>query len=162
MPFRDLLAVVERARIVPFVGAGMSKPMGMPLWGEALKELLGRLPGADAAAINAQIDAGHYLGAAQALVDHDDVQTTNFVRTKYRIQKIKLGGPMVLLPRIAKGCVVTTNFDDAIEETYRGVNVEFKATCTERRSTTSSRVRCAATTACSSCTATRTTPPPIS
>lgn len=126
-PFAELLAAVERGRVVPFVGAGMSKPMGMPLWGEALKELLGRLPGADTAAINAQINAGQYLAAAQALVEHDHVLTSNFVRTKYRVQKIKLAGPMVLLPRIAKGCVITTNFDDAIEQTYRGVNVEFHA-----------------------------------
>ncbi len=34
---------------------------------------------------------------------------------------------MGLLPRIAKGCVITTNFDDAIEQTYRGVGVEFHA-----------------------------------
>lgn len=126
-PFAELLAAVERGRVVPFVGAGMSKPMGMPLWGEALKELLGRLPDADAAGINALIESGQYLAAAQALVEHDAVQTTNFVRTKYRVQKIKLAGPMVLLPGIAKGCVIATNFDDAIEQIYRGVNVEFNA-----------------------------------
>lgn len=126
-PFRDLLAAVERGRVVPFVGAGMSRPMGMPLWGEALRKLLNRLPDADAAAISALIDSDQYLAAAQALVQHDPVQAENFVRTTYRVQKIKLGGPMVLLPRIAKSCVITTNFDDAIEQTYRGVNVEFDA-----------------------------------
>lgn len=126
-PFAELLAAVERGRIVPFVGAGMSTSMGMPLWGDSLKELLNRLPGADAAAINSQIDAGRYLDAAQALVEHDVVQTENFVRTKYRIQKIKLAGPMMLLPRIAKGCVITTNFDDAIEQVYGRDDVRFDA-----------------------------------
>ena len=124
-PFQDLLDAVERGRVVPFVGAGMSKAMGMPLWAEALKQLLTRLPAADAPAITALIDSGQYLAAAQALVDHDPVQTTNFVRTIYRVQKIKLDGPMLLLPRFAKGCVVTTNFDDAIEQTYRRDKVEF-------------------------------------
>lgn len=126
-PFRDLLAAVERERIVPFVGAGMSKPMGMPLWGEALKELLGRLPGADTVKINSLIDSGKYVTAAQALVEHDAVQVTNFIRTRYRIQEIKLAGPMVLLPSIAKGCIITTNFDDAIEQVYRRNGVEFHA-----------------------------------
>lgn len=126
-PFQDLLSAVERGRVVPFVGAGVSKPMGLPLWGEALRKLLDRLPNANIDAIQAEIDAGRYLAAAQALVEHDPVQVENFVRTTYRVQKIKLAGPMVLLPRIAKGCVITTNFDDAIEQTYRGANVEFHA-----------------------------------
>lgn len=124
-PFQDLLDAVDRGRVVPFIGAGMSKPMGMPLWGEALKQLLARLPAADGPAITTLIDAGQYLAAAQAQVDHDAVQVTNFVRTTYRIQKIKLDGPMLLVPRFAKGCIVTTNFDDAIEETYRRDKVEF-------------------------------------
>jgi hypothetical protein len=126
-PFGELLEVVDRGRLVPFVGAGMSKPMGMPLWGEALTELLGRLPAANTGAIAALIEAGNYLAAAQALVEHDPVQTENFVRTKYRVQKMHLAGPMVLLPRIAKGCVITTNFDDAIEQVYRRDGVEFHA-----------------------------------
>jgi SIR2-like domain len=127
IPFSELIAAVERGRIVPFVGAGMSKPMGMPLWGEALIELLSRLPGADVTAITAQIDSGQYLAAAQRLVDYDPVQTANFIRTKYRVQKMKLTGPMVLLPRIAKGCVITTNFDDAIEQIYGRDDVHFDA-----------------------------------
>lgn len=126
-PFQDLLDAVERGRVVPFIGAGMSKPMGMPLWAEALKQLLARLPAADGAAITALIDAGQYVAAAQALVNYDAVQATNFIRTIYRVQKIKLDGPMLLVPRFANGCIVTTNFDDAIEQTYRRDKVEFNA-----------------------------------
>jgi hypothetical protein len=125
--FHDLLDAVERGRIVPFIGAGMSRPMGMPLWAEALTQLLARLPAADVPRITALVEAGKYLEAAQALVDHDSVQTANFLRTTYRIQKVKLDGPMLLVPRFAKGCVITTNFDDAIEQTYRRDSVEFHA-----------------------------------
>jgi hypothetical protein len=125
--FRDLIAAVSRSRVVPFVGAGMSKPMEMPLWGEALRKLLARFPSADSTKIGAQIDAGDYLNAAQALAAHDQVQTENFVRTTYRVHELKLRGPLVLLPPIAKGCVITTNFDDAIEVIYRRENVVFDA-----------------------------------
>lgn len=125
--FEDLLHAVERGRVVPFVGAGMSKPVGMPLWGEALTQLLGRLPGANRPAITASIDGGNYLEAAQALAEHDPVQTSHFIRTTYRAQVMKLAGPLLLLPRFAKGCIVTTNFDDAIEKTYELGGVEFKA-----------------------------------
>lgn len=126
-PFRELIAAVERSRVVPFVGAGMSKPMGMPLWDEALRELLSRLPAADVAGITEMINTGRHIAAAQALAAHDPVQTENFIRTKYRVQEIRLAGPMLLLPRIAKGCVITTNFDDAIEQVYGKDGVHFDA-----------------------------------
>lgn len=116
--FEDLLQAVERGRVVPFVGAGLSKPHGMPLWGEALEQLLKRLPGADAEAINEMIVTGRYLEAAQALAGHDAVQCSHFIRTTYRANKLKLAGPLLKLPKFAKGCIVTTNFDDAIEKTY--------------------------------------------
>lgn len=127
VPFQDLIDAVQRGRIVPFVGAGLSKPIGMPLWGESLTQLLGRLPGADTPPISALIASGSYHEAAQMLAQHDSVQTTNFIRTTYRAQKINLAGPMLLLPRFAKGCIVTTNFEDAIEKTYELNGVEFKA-----------------------------------
>jgi hypothetical protein len=127
VPFQDLIDAVERSRIVPFIGAGLSKPIGMPLWGEALTLLLNRLPGADAPAVSALIASGNYLDAAQSLAEHDYVQTTNFIRTTYRAQKINLAGPMLLLPRFAKGCIVTTNFEDAIEKVFELNGVEFKA-----------------------------------
>lgn len=131
--FEDLLQAVERGRVVPFIGAGLSKPLGMPLWGEALFLLLARLPGADAPAIRALIDSGRFLEAAQQLAAHDRVQTSNFIRTTYRAQQLKLkAGPLQHLPRFAKGCIVTTNFDDAIEKTYEGFihqgkSLDFKA-----------------------------------
>lgn len=127
-PFEDLLQAVERGRVVPFVGAGLSKPLGMPLWGEALLLLLSRLPGADATAVQTLVAGGQYLEAAQLLASHDPVQTSHFIRTTYRAQQLKLAaGPLQHLPRFAKGCVVTTNFDDAIEKTYEGKKLEFKA-----------------------------------
>lgn len=126
-PFQDLLGAARRGRVVPFIGAGMSKPMGMPLWSEALKLLLARLPAADGPAITAMINSGQHLEAAQALADCDSVQTTNFIRTTYRNQTLEPDGPMLLVPRFAKGCVITTNLDEAIEQSYRNDGVEFHA-----------------------------------
>jgi hypothetical protein len=124
----DLLQAVERNRVVPFVGAGLSRPLGMPLWGEALTQLLARMPDADATAIQPLIQSGKYLEAAQKLAAHNRVQTSHFIRTTYRAQQLKLhAGPMQHLPRFAKGCVVTTNFDDAIEKTYEARKLDFKA-----------------------------------
>lgn len=129
----DMLLAIERGRVVPFVGAGLSKPLGMPLWGDALTQLLGRLPGADAPKIQALIASGQYLEAAQELAAHDKIQTSHFIRTTYRAQQLRLNaGPLRHLPRFARGCLVTTNFDDAIEKTYEGAThqgkpLDFKA-----------------------------------
>lgn len=126
-PFQDLLAAVERGRVVPFVGAGMSRPMGMPLWAEALEKLVERIPGADKVKILKLIEEGRYLDAAQYLYECDAVQVKNFIRTAYRRNKLNPSESMRLLPRIGNGCVITTNFDDAIEQTYHLEGMEFRA-----------------------------------
>jgi SIR2-like domain len=123
--FEDLLRAVERGRVVPFVGAGLSKPLGMPLWGEALEEILGLLPDADKPTISSLIASGQYLEAAQQLAEHNSIRLSNFISTKYRTNSVdKIVGPLRHLPRIAKGCVVTTNFDDAIEKAYSDVKFD--------------------------------------
>ena len=123
-PCHDLVNAAKRQRIVPFVGAGLSKPMNMPLWGEALKTLHRRLPNLNDPHLTTLIDSGQYLEAAQILANHDADLTNNFICTTYRVQSID--GPVVLLPQIAHGCIVTTNFDDAIEEVYKRSSVAFE------------------------------------
>ncbi len=131
--FTDLLLAADRGRVVPFVGAGLSKPLGMPLWGEALTQLLARLHGVDVAAIQPLIESGQYLLAAQRMAAHDAAVTSAFIRNTYRAQELRLkAGPLQHLPRFARGCIVTTNFDDAIEKTYEqaiyhGKPMDFKA-----------------------------------
>jgi len=99
----------------------------MPLWGEALEQLLVRLAPPNADTIKQLITDGRYLDAAQALAAYSEVQTANFINTTYSVKGRQLSGPILLLPRAGKGCVVTTNFDDAIEETYRLGQAEFGA-----------------------------------
>jgi hypothetical protein len=122
-PFRELADAISRRRIVPFVGAGLSQPMDMPLWGQAMRKLHDRIHNPNDPAIAALIYAGRFLEAAQALADHSLVLTINFIRTTYRVQKVI--GPVLLLPRIAHGCIVTTNFDDAIEEVWKREGLAF-------------------------------------
>lgn len=116
-PFRELADAIERQRIVPFVGAGLSQPLGMPLWGAALRKLHDRIYNPNNPTISEMIDQGQFLEAAQALADHSPVLANNFIRTTYHVQKVV--GPVTLLPRIANGCIVTTNFDDGIEEAFK-------------------------------------------
>jgi hypothetical protein len=115
-PLRELVEAVARQRIVPFVGAGFSKPMGMPLWGEAMRAVHNRICNPSDPTISDHIDHGRYLEAAQALADRSAILLNNFIRTTYRVQS--LSGAAELLPKIAHGCIVTTNFDDAIEAVF--------------------------------------------
>ncbi len=124
--FADLLQAVSRGRVVPFVGAGLSAACGMPLWGDALGLLLTRLEPPDAEEIRSAIAQGGYLRAAQALAAFDAAQTASFISTTYRLRELRLSGPVTLLPKLAHGCIVTTNFDDAIEKTYERADMRFE------------------------------------
>ncbi len=116
-PFRQLVDAVGRKRVIPFVGAGLSVPMKMPKWKDALDKISSKLPDLNFENFESQMNGFSYLDAAQVLVDHDLHVTYNFIRTTYKVEEIK--GVVLLLPQIASGCIVTTNFDDAIEEVFK-------------------------------------------
>lgn len=124
--YADLLQAFSRGRVVPFVGAGLSSACGMPLWGDALSQLVARLAPPNAAEIQAQIASGEYLHAAQALAEFDTAHTASYISTTYRLRELRLAGPVTLLPKLAGGCIVTTNFDDAIEKTYERAELRFE------------------------------------
>ncbi|AKB36163.1 hypothetical protein MSSAC_1573 [Methanosarcina siciliae C2J] len=121
--FRELVEAVRRQRIVPFIGAGLSKSMNMPLWGEALQTLRAKLPNLIDSNFNVHLENGRYLDAAQILADHDGILTQNFIRTTYSVQEVE--GPVTMLPQIARGCIITTNFDRAVEEVFKRESVAF-------------------------------------
>lgn len=116
--FLDLVDAIRSGRIAPFVGAGLSKPCGYPMWGEALRKIALKLNGLavqDIAPLMAQYD---YLQAAQVLHDAAAEQVRHFIKTEFR-QRGAINGPARLLPELANGCIVTTNFDTVIEDLFR-------------------------------------------
>ncbi len=123
LPFSELTDAIERQRIVPFIGAGLSKPMDMPLWTDAMRKLHDRIHYPNDPDISKLIDDGKYLEAAQVLADHNLTLTNNFIRTTYRVQKVV--GSVLLLPHIGHGCIVTTNLDNAIEEVFKRDGITF-------------------------------------
>jgi hypothetical protein len=111
--FLDMAKAIGKKRTVPFIGAGLSAPMGMPTWAKALSLLNSRIDDPSSADVEELISATRYLDAADILFKTNPEIAKNFVRTTYRVTKID--GALRLLPALANGCVVTTNFDDAIE-----------------------------------------------
>ena len=119
--FKELIGAIERRRVAPFIGAGMSYACGYPMWGEALEKVKAKVGAVDEDAFQAAIDAYDYLEAAQILWDAGDVHLRNFIRTEFsdgRLPKGKVIGPALHLPRISFGCIVTTNFDPVIETVF--------------------------------------------
>lgn len=125
--FRDLVDAIKKKRIVPFVGAGASKPLGFPLWGDALSEILTRIDGTPREPIQSEIDNYNFLHAAQLLWDADSTQVKNYIRNKFAKQNVagaNMVGPITLLSDISEGCIITTNFDSVIEEAIGRGNFE--------------------------------------
>lgn len=138
--FNRFIDVLNRKKVAPFIGAGVSKPYNYPLWGEAISLIIGKLEGVAAsdqkagqpANENLQdvknlINSGNYLVAVQKLYEHNKVIMDNFINTKFDGAEHKaLNGIIDLIPLITDGCVITTNFDKLLETVFERRNRPFK------------------------------------
>ncbi|MCR9161684.1 MAG: SIR2 family NAD-dependent protein deacylase [Nannocystaceae bacterium] len=114
--FTDLLDRVGRGCVVPFVGAGMSVPSGMPGWSDFLA-LLASESGCKRV-VTSEMRKGRFEDAATVVVERLGV---NAFRERYRSSFQLRGlpqGAVRTLPKIASGAVVTTNFDPVLEHTF--------------------------------------------
>ena len=116
--FLDLVDAVRSERIAPFMGAGLSRPCGYPMWGEALRKIAQKLQGLDVQDIEPLMAQYDYLQAAQVLHDASAQQVQHFIKTEFR-QRGAIIGPVALLAQLANGCIVTTNFDTVIEDLFK-------------------------------------------
>lgn len=117
--FLDLVDAIRYGRIAPFVGAGLSAACDYPMWGAALRKIAQKLNGLavqDIEPLMAQFD---YLQAAQVLHDAAADQVRHFIKTEFRQRAKAVEGPVLLLPELAQGCIVTTNFDSVIEDLFQ-------------------------------------------
>lgn len=119
--FLDLVDAIRFGRIAPFVGAGLSKACGYPMWGEALRKIAQKLDGLGVQDIEPLMAQYDYLQAAQVLQDAAAQQVQHFIKTEFR-QRGAIHGPVRLLPELSNGCIVTTNFDTVIEDLFRDQN----------------------------------------
>jgi len=106
--------------LVPFLGAGLSTPFGFKDWRNLL---LGACPPGLLNRITRQLDANNYEGAAETLLKElgaDGFQ--NMVAAfagDSNLEGVDLSsGTVSLLPLLANGPVVTTNFDRVLERAF--------------------------------------------
>jgi SIR2-like domain len=116
--------------VLPFVGAGLSIPFGFKGWQQFL------LTQAKFAAIEKKIKTrtkrGEYEEAAQDLLEalkprrFEDALLSEYGRFKLDKVKTLRGTAVNLLPRLAIGPVITTNFDQVLEKAFDESSARFQ------------------------------------
>ncbi|HUV82057.1 MAG TPA: tetratricopeptide repeat protein [archaeon] len=114
--------------VIPFVGAGLSIPLGFPGWTKFLLEQ-GQSAGIKKEIEN-RINAGEYEEAAEdllnALKGRAFQDNFKYAYGDHNLENKELDGAVSLLPQLASGPVITTNFDHVLENIFTKYNCGFE------------------------------------
>jgi len=122
--FNSLAKLCKSGGVIPFVGAGMSSTSGYPMWTSFLKNQL-RQTNISPADFDVMLQAGEYEEAAEEIANHmRGPAFSEAVECSYSIEN-SLAGPVLLIPHVFENHVVTTNFDNVLERSYRADGIEF-------------------------------------
>lgn len=122
--FDELLDGIVGGRVIPFVGSGMSVPCGMPQWSDCLRGLC-ESSSFSVSTLEDLLQRGCFEEAASEI----QRAIPAYLLDERLEQTFRARGPIAgairLLPEIFNGTVVTTNFDDILETTYREAEASF-------------------------------------
>lgn len=129
----DLL--VEQVRspmgIVPFVGAGLSVSFGFPSWPKFLTEAAAFHSNPET--VLAKVQANDLIEAASLLYEDGDDRFQRLVEKWFGgpvSEEQASAGAVSLLPLLARGPVITTNFDHVLEAAYQAAECPFESIIT--------------------------------
>jgi len=116
------------AGVTPFVGAGMSAQLQLLDWGEFLISIGRRFYAEEP--VKELVAAGKYEEAAEVCIEKSGPGGLQHAITeefgdKRLDQCKKIAGALPLLPEIANGPVLTTNFDHVLERTFSSAKKGF-------------------------------------
>lgn len=116
--FEELKKACQRGFVIPFVGAGMSKSLGLPEWGEYLLRFA---EDAELSVDDLKVrltERGDYEGVMEDIISK--LGESRFQRDFERDFRLpeNIGGAITLLPQIFDGPAITTNFDRVLEKVY--------------------------------------------
>jgi hypothetical protein len=133
---KERLAAAHPIPLLPFVGAGLSMPMGFPSWHGFLTTLANEC--GKTVEIAALLGEGKYEEAAETVEQGLGPAIFNKrVAHTFGERKSKdctLQGPVLALPDLADGAVVTTNFDRILERVFTEAGRHSSMSCGARRS----------------------------
>jgi predicted ATPase len=126
----NVSALTEQIRrgvgVVPFVGAGMSAPFRYPQWGTFLRDLAMRVDMVQH--IEKRLAAAEYEEAAEDLIGKLHSRFQDLVEHHFGdhvLSGATLTGAIRLLPHLARGPVLTTNFDSVLERVFDDAGCAF-------------------------------------
>ena len=120
--------LAERQRdqqILPFVGAGMSRPSGFVMWRQFIEDVA-RIDAGLLQSVQDRMNQGDYEGAAQCICDaQNENRLAEQIENYFDRQYFDIRGPVRLLPELFRLGCVTTNFDRVLEKIYEETGLEF-------------------------------------
>ena len=115
--FNQLVEIVRKRKIVPFIGSGLSAPMGLPTWVKYLLDLANELMIEEK--ILDYVNKNEFEEAAQFISENiGEINFNSRVDSKFVMVSPKIKGIINLLPKLTNGTIVTTNFDKLIEKVF--------------------------------------------
>lgn len=123
--FNRLAERHNEQQILPFVGAGMSKPSGFPMWGAFLCQLAQN--DSDVLdKVEAAIEGGRFSDAAQIIADElNENMLAEQIENYFAGKLFEPQGPVRLIPELFKLGCVTTNFDHVLEKVFEDSELNF-------------------------------------
>jgi predicted RNA methylase len=125
---QERLTVANPIPLVPFVGAGLSMPMGFPSWSGFLQRLADECGTSDEVqtllANSKYEEAAETVEQALSAVVFDRRLAETFGRR--RSTACVLQGAVLAIPALAAGAVVTTNFDHILERVFEESGSKFE------------------------------------
>jgi len=113
--------------VIPFVGAGLSIPLGFPGWYDFLMEQSEKTD--DPRSIQQKLDRGHYEEATAELLSQRGYRAFyDAILVTYGAHKLEgksITGALKILPHLTRGPVVATHWDHVLEKAFEQANLPF-------------------------------------
>lgn len=124
--FDALATLLNRQRVIPFVGAGLSIPANYPGWRDFLVELSQELR-LDQDSVSEQLELGEFESVATMIANEGgETRLSERIAAKFIRPDRHPRGAVRLLPvLVPDGFVITTNFDNLLPEVYARQNRRF-------------------------------------
>jgi predicted ATPase len=121
--------MVSGTGVVPFIGAGLSAPYRFPQWGAFIRDMAKRAGVADE--VERHLDALQYEEAAELLQQRMHSRFQDLIAHYFGdqvLEGVEFRGAAALVPHVAVGPVITTNFDRLLENVFKQAGCPFPVT----------------------------------